>query len=150
MSDNEYNTKECTEILTSVQNAEVNVMTDPYDEVRKSFFNFFITRMKEVKKSDEVLELITSKIKDKVENDEVSFEGLQDLYRMYSSQSRQSSENLLNLFRPTAGVGSVLSETIGKKEENQNEFDRVYESLSSEDLQKLDKVVKLLEEQKDN
>ena len=131
--------------IDKVHFAETSVIQNGYDKVRENFFEFFTNRMSEIASKDALLKKISERMLEKLENDpDPTYENLQDMYRTISADSRMAVENILSLFRATAGVGSVLGETIGKKEEKVDEFDKVYDSMSSEDLQKLDKLLRLI------
>lgn len=139
------NKKENAVEKTLVKVDNIKELPDPYDKVREDFFNFFTDRMKEIAKKDNLLQTISDKIREKLDNDpDPSYDTLQELYKTLSNDNRKATADLLSLFQPTANTGSILSDSIAKREVV-DEFQNVYDKMSSEDLQKLDIIMRYIE-----
>jgi hypothetical protein len=66
------------------------------------------------------------------------------LYKLISTQANLSAESVLSIFKPTPGAPSLLADNLSK-DTKEDHFDKVYESMKPEDLQKVDKLMKLLQ-----
>lgn len=117
---------------------------DEFRDLRMQLFSFFKERMSAITAKEKILQKINDRMLDYVEtNDDLTLEEMQSIYRMYAADSREATDSFLALFKPTPGTPSLLAQNISEKEEKIDRFDEMYNSLSAEDLQKLDKVVKL-------
>lgn len=128
-------------IAAEVQQVE---MVDPFYNLKIEILDFFKGRMKEISMKDKLLKKINDRIFEKLDEEDLTLSELQSLYNMYAYDSRLNTDSILSLFRPTAGAPSVLADSLGKKEEKNDAFEAMYEKMSSEDLQKIGKLVSAL------
>lgn len=129
------------------------VAEDPFFGLKKDLINFFSNRMNEIKAKDAIQKRIIEKFADMLEMDDLSFEQLMAIYRTVSSDSRSSTDSLLAIFRPTPGVESPFAANISRNDEKQDAFEKIYENMTSEDLENIDtllKLMKVVNKQKDN
>jgi len=116
---------------------------DEFRDLRMQLFSFFKQRMGAISAKEKILQRLNERILDYVDaNDNMPLEEMQSIYRMYAADSREATDSFLALFKPTPGTPSLLAQNISEKEEKKDKFDELYESMSADDLQKLDKFVK--------
>lgn len=122
----------------------VPIQDDIFYGLKRDLVNFFSNRMGEIKAKDAIQRKVIEKLSDMLDNDDLEFEQLMNVYRTISSDSRNSTDSLLALFRPTPGVASPFAENVAQKDEKQDAFDQVYENMTSEDLENIDVLLKLM------
>ena len=122
----------------------VPIQDDIFYGLKRDLVNFFSNRMGEIKAKDSIQRRIIEKIGDMLEMDELSFEQLITVYKTVSNDSRYSTDSLLAIFKPVPGVESPFSSATMKQNESRDAFDQVYEQMSSEDLENIDTLLKLL------
>ena len=139
-----------TQLLKNMQdeniNKEVAIVqeSDEFRDLRMQLFSFFKERMGAISAKEKILQKINERMLQYVDNnDEITLEEMQSIYRMYAADSREATDSFLALFKPTPGTPSLLAQNISEKEEKKDKFDELYETMSPEDLQKLDKLVKV-------
>lgn len=139
-----------TQLLNQMENEEINKEVlqtqevDEFKDLRMQLFSFFKDRMHAISSKEKILQRINERMLEYVDtNGELTLEEMQSIYRMYAADSREATDSFLALFKPTPGTPSLLAQNISEKEEKKDKFDELYESMSAEDLQKLDKFVKL-------
>ena len=133
--------------LTRTDSDEVQavpIQDDIFYGLKKDLVNFFSNRMEEIKSKDSIQRRIIEKIGDMLEMDELSFEQLMAVYKTISNDSRYSTDSLLAIFKPVPGVESPFSSATMKQNESRDAFDQVYENMTSEDLENVDLLLKLL------
>ena len=133
--------------LTRIDSEEVQavpIQDDIFYGLKKDLVNFFSNRMEEIKSKDSIQRRIIEKIGDMLEMDELSFEQLMAVYKTISNDSRYSTDSLLAIFKPVPGVESPFSSATMKQNENRDAFDQVYDRMTSEDLENIDTLLKLL------
>lgn len=135
---NELAVKE-TEVVDAVP-----VQEDIFYGLKRDLVNFFSNRMEEIKSKDAIQKRIIEKFSDMLEMDDLSFEQLMAIYKTVSTDSRYSTDSLLALFKPTPGVASPFAENVAQRDEKQDAFDQVYENMTSEDLENIDVLLKLM------
>ena len=123
----------------------VPIQDDIFYGLKKDLVNFFSNRMEEIKSKDSIQRRIIEKIGDMLEMDELSFEQLMAVYKTISNDSRYSTDSLLALFKPVPGVQSVFADSVAQKDKEQDVFDKIYEEMSSEDLENISKIYQLLQ-----
>ena len=117
---------------------------DDFRDLRMQLFSFFKTRMHAISAKEKILQKINQRMMDYIDmNDDITLEEMQSIYRMYAADSREATDSFLALFKPTPGTPSLLAQNISEKEEKKDKFDELYDSMSAEDLQKLDSLLKL-------
>ena len=122
----------------------VPIQDDIFYGLKRDLVNFFSNRMGEIKAKDSIQRRIIEKIGDMLETDELSFEQLMAVYKTVSNDSRYSTDSLLAIFKPVPGTPSVFADSVAQKDKDQDVFDKVYEEMSSEDLENVDVLLKLL------
>lgn len=122
----------------------VPVQEDIFYGLKRDLVNFFSNRMEEIKSKDAIQKRIIEKFSDMLEMDDLSFEQLMAIYKTVSNDSRYSTDSLLAIFKPVPGVESPFSSATMKQNESRDAFDQVYEQMSSEDLENIDTLLKLL------
>ena len=133
--------------LTRTDGEEVQavpIQDDIFYGLKKDLVNFFSNRMEEIKSKDSIQRRIIEKIGDMLEMDELSFEQLMAVYKTISNDSRYSTDSLLAIFKPVPGSPSLLADSIAQKDEKQDAFDQVYENMTSDDLENIDLLLKLM------
>lgn len=123
----------------------VPIQEDIFYGLKKDLVNFFSNRMNEIKSKDTIQRRIIEKIGDMLEMDELSFEQLMAVYKTISSDSRNSTDSLLAIFRPTPGVESPFASNVARQDEKQDVFDQVYQNMTAEDLENVSKIYRLLQ-----
>ena len=122
----------------------VPVQEDIFFGLKRDLVNFFSNRMEEIKSKDSIQRRIIEKIGDMLEMDELSFEQLMAVYKTISNDSRYSTDSLLAIFKPVPGVESPFSSAAMRQNEERDTFDQVYDRMTSEDLENIDTLLKLL------
>lgn len=125
------------------QQVQMVETVDEFRDLRMQLFSFFKRRMEAINSKEKILQSLNDKIMSYIDNnDEMPLEEMQSIYRMYAADSREATDSFLALFKPTPGTPSLLAQNISEKEEKKDKFDELYESLSPDDLQRLDQFVK--------
>jgi len=119
---------------------------DPFYHLKLNLLNFFQDRIRRIISQETLKGQIEEKLSEKVEMDELDFNNLLTLYNSVSKQNNASSESLLSLFRPTPGAPSILAENLGTPEKSKDDWEEIYDSLTPDQLQKIDKIRRLLEQ----
>ena len=119
---------------------------DPFYHLKLNLLNFFQDRIRRIISQETLKGQIEEKLSEKVEMDELDFNDLLTLYNSVSKQNNASSESLLSLFRPTPGAPSILAENLGTPEKSKDDWEEIYDSLTPDQLQKIDKIRRLLEQ----
>ena len=139
-----------TELLKKMEDNNINNQVaviqelDEFRDLRMQLFSFFKDRMSAITAKEKILQKINDRMLEYVEeNDELTLEEMQSIYRMYAADSREATDSFLALFKPTPGTPSLLAQNISEKEEKKDKFDELYDNLSPDELQKLDKLVKV-------
>jgi len=118
---------------------------DPYVDLKKSLLDFFKDRMNRITVQERLKERIEQELETLVDNGDLTFDQLLRLHSQVAKSNNVSTDSFLTIFKPTPGAPSILAENLAKQDERKDEFDEMYESLSSEQLRKLDKLSKLLQ-----
>lgn len=132
------------ELTTPEPMDAVPLQDDYFFGLKKDLVSFFGNRMDEIKGKSKIIDKIVEKLEDMVDSDELEFEQLMTVYRTISNDTRSKTDSLLSIFKPTPGVGSVFAENIARKDEKEDAFDKVYNNMSSEDLENVDKLLKII------
>ena len=132
------NDSETTSKVTRIQTS------DPYVELKMNLLSFFKDRMSKITAQERLKEQVEQALELQLEGGDLSFEQILSLYRLVSTQNNASSDSLLSLFKPTPGAPSILADNLGRQEEDKNMYDEMYEDFSSDQLQALDNLGKIL------
>jgi len=120
--------------------------SDPFFVLRTDILAFFRHIMAETQQKDTLKnELEVSFLEDIRGNneEEITFQQKITLYKLISTQSNIAAEGILSLFKPTPGAPSLLAENISKDKEL-DKFDEIYEGMSSDELQKVQKFMTVM------
>lgn len=141
-----------TELLNKLENhsdiqerVQRVIAVDPFVQLRIDLLEFFRNRIAEIQKHDEFITEIEDALRLELDSDNLDFDQKMRLYKTITSQSIASQEGILSLFRPTPGAPSILAQNLSEKEEKEDKYRDIFDSLSSKDLQKLDRLSRLLE-----
>jgi len=119
--------------------------TDPLEILKLDIFNFFSKRLLCIQEKESLTSLIQRKLKEKIENGELEFRDLKDLYKLCLQQSTFATAQITDLFKPAAGAPSPFTETISKKQEEMDDYEKMFDGMSSKELEKVDKMYRLLQ-----
>jgi len=118
---------------------------DPIVELRNDIFSFFRARMDRIKEQDKFKAKLQLSFEKLLEEGNLNFDQIVQLYRMISNESTSSSESIIGLFKPVPGAPSLLGENLSKKDDPDEQIKQVTTKLTPEKMQALDKLSKLLE-----
>lgn len=121
------------------------LVQDPYVDLKRSLLDFFKDRMSKITAQERLKERIEVELEAIVERGDLEFDQLLRLHSQIAKSNNISTDSFLAIFKPTPGAPSILAENLAKQEERKDEFDEMYDNLSSEQLRKLDKLSKLLQ-----
>lgn len=155
--DNNDVLKTGTMLLKQMDKEDKDVMaingTDPFYVLRTDILLFFRQIMMEVQDKELLKKTLESSFLADVKSEELSFQEKMNLYKLISTQSNIAAEGILSLFKPTPGAPSLLADNISKDKEK-NKFDELYDDMSSDDLQQVQKFMlmmnKALDKTEDN
>ncbi len=123
---------------------------DPFMRLKLNLLEFFSSRLNDISKQEELREKIADSFLNDLDNEDepLTFQQRMQLYKLIASQSSGSADSILSLFKPTPGAPSILAENISKEEKRDDMFDDIYKDMSSEDLQAIDTLMKIMENMK--
>jgi len=127
------------------KNVSKVVYADPYVDLRKSLLVFFKDRMNRIALQDRLKERVEVELEASIDGGELTFEQLLRLHSQVSKSNNMSTDSFLTIFKPTPGAPSILAENLAKQEEKKDEFDEMYDNLSSEQLRKFDKLSRMMQ-----
>lgn len=141
-----------TELLNKLENhsdiqerVQRAIAVDPFVQLRIDLLEFFRNRIAEIQKHDEFITEIEDSLRLELDSDNLDFDQKMRLYKTITSQAIASQEGILSLFRPTPGAPSILAQNLSEKKEKEDKYHDLFDSLSPKDLQKLDRLSRLLE-----
>ncbi len=148
MDDNNDITRFSSTLINKLDEKEKDIKvfseTDPMYTLRKDILSFFQNIMESVSKKESLKEKIESSFLEDLESGELSFQDRASLYKLISTQASLSADSVLSIFKPTPGAPSLLADNLSK-DTKEDHFDKLYDSMKPEDLQKVDKLMKLLD-----
>lgn len=139
-----FSTKLIKSLEKENKDVEVFSETDPMLTLRKDILSFFRSIMASVAKKEQLKEKIESSFLEDLEAEELSIQDRMSLYKLISSQSNIAADSILSIFKPTPGAPSLLADNLSK-DTNEDHFDKMYDSMKPDDLQKMDKLMKVLQ-----
>ena len=139
-----FSTKLIKSLEKENKDVEVFSETDPMLTLRKDILSFFRSIMASVAKKEQLKEKIESSFLEDLESEELSIQDRMSLYRLISTQSNISADSILSIFKPTPGAPSLLADNLSK-DTKEDHFDKMYDSMKPDDLQKMDKLMKVLQ-----
>jgi hypothetical protein len=114
-------------------------MPSPQQELVDEVLSFFKKRTRSIDKNEKIKQLVLDKLEEKIETDEISDpEKLMAVFRMVASDSREGSESIFGLFRPSP-QGSMLENLIRPKEAT-GELEDAFREMSPNQLQQLEEI----------
>jgi secreted Zn-dependent insulinase-like peptidase len=122
---------------------------DPFQKLKVDLLNFFRSRINEISSQEALREEIAETFREDIQGETLDFDQRMRLYKLISSQSGGAIESIMGLFKPTPGAPSILAENLSKKEDKEDIYRDIFDKMSSNDLQKLDKMMKFLEKMSD-
>lgn len=127
-------------------NKEVNTLkrADPMMELRSDILGFFKTHIERINSQEKLRSTLQEEILAQIERGEVSFDQLHSLYNSVSRQETSAAEAIISIFKPTPGSPSSLAEVLGGRESIDDEFEQAYDNMSSEEMQKIDKLYRTM------
>lgn len=128
------------------QRSVQNIMSsDPMDVLRTDLLSFFRTMIAEISRRVTLKEELEETFRQDIQTGEMTFEERMRLHKALSTDFNISLENFLGLFKPTPGAPSLLAQNLSKPEDRDDIYDKVFKDLSSEEMRKLDKLMKALQ-----
>lgn len=122
---------------------------DLLENLRRTVLNFFITRTGSVTGLERIRNRLIQKLEERLDTDQLEFTEMLALFHALSNYIQLSSDSITSLFKPVAGAESVLAKTIST-EDKKSAIEEYFNSLSKEDLEKLDTIDRLLRSTKDD
>ena len=118
---------------------------DPLEILKLNIFNFFSKRLLCIQEKESFTSLIQNKIKEKIELNELEFKDLMALYKLCLQQTTYSTAQITDLFKPAAGAPSPFTETMSRKAEEMDDYEKLFEGMTPKELEKVDKMYRLLQ-----
>lgn len=149
--------QEVTELMHSLSDKGVDTQVnevkvkEALDELRYDIFDFFKKRLNHIEEQERFKMKVQTALEGKISEDSLEFSELLSLYRLIFTESSTSSEQIINLFKPVPGANSPLQAVV-QPEEKVDKFDEIFNSMSKEELERLNAVYRHLsknEEKKD-
>lgn len=137
---------EVTDLISALGNpdvedevARIKQQNQELDLLRSNIFEFFRDRMKRISEQENLKERVQEKLLDLVESDELNFDQLTALLRNLNSSTRDASSSIIDLFKPSPGANSILADSLGKPQKEQDDLEEFFDHLSPEELEKLNR-----------
>lgn len=138
--------KDATDLITALENPSIDDEVErireqnrELDLLRSNIFEFFRDRMRRISSQESLKERVQVKLLDLVDGDELDFDQLTALLRNLNASTRDASSSIIDLFKPSPGTNSILADTLGKPQKEQDDLEEFFDHLSSEELEKLNK-----------
>lgn len=128
---------------TSKRTNQIQV-SDPFVELKLDLLSFFKDRINRISSQEKLKERTETELESFIDQGDLTFEQVLQVYRQVSTQTNNSADSLLSLFKPTPGAPSILADNLAKQEEKKDVYDELYEQFSGDQLQKIDKLNRLL------
>lgn len=146
MSDNNAIMAQSRKLLKEVDKAPrdaIRMHENQFDILRSDIVEFFREVMGEVKKKQNLKELIEDSFVEDIHSGELDFQSRMSLYKLISTQSNVTIDSIISLFKPTPGAPSLLADQISKDKDKSLAED-VYDSMSPDDLQNVQKLMSFM------
>ena len=149
MSNNIHN-EEVNQLIEIIDNPEIEDQVkdlkkiDPLESLKISIFNFFKKRLDYIQDKENFAIKIQKKIEEKLQNDEIELKDLMTLLRLYLQQTSFATEHITGLFKPAPGAPSPFTEQMSQKEKEMDDYERLFNEASPEQLQTLDKFYRMI------
>lgn len=123
---------------------------DPFMDLKLNLLNFFKDRISQITAQERLKQRIEEEIEAFVERGDLTFEQIMSVYNSVSRQNNSSADSLLGLFKPTPGAPSILADNLAKQEEKKDVFENLYDEFSSEQLEKMEVINRVINTIRDN
>lgn len=130
---------EASKKVAAVQNS------DPFAELKVSLLSFFKDQMNRISVQERLQQRIEEELESHLDRGELTFDQLMRMHSQVTKQNNSSVDSFLGIFKPTPGAPSILAANLAEQEKERDVFDEIYDDLNSDQLQKLDRLSKLLE-----
>jgi len=132
---------ELTSQLKKSNDTAIVLKDDPLEDLKQTMVSYFKGRLEVLKKQDEFKEVIQEKIIDKILTDEkVTVSQLTSLLQVVIAEGNLGNESILSLFKPGQGQSGFF-----QMKQSSDSAPNGLEDLNSEQLQKIDKLNRLLD-----
>jgi hypothetical protein len=128
------------------QNQSIKIV-NPIDHLRTTTATFINKRFEKIQKDAELEDIVVEAIKVKITDGTVNFNDLSNFLNQIKLRSTDSVESLLNFFKPTQGERSPLLSDPDR--EGTSPEGQIFKDATSQDLQVLSKLAKMLSSQKE-
>jgi hypothetical protein len=127
-------------------NKEVSALknADPMLELKSDILKFFKSHIERIESQEKLRSTIQEELLAQIERGEVNFDQLHSLFNSVSKQETTAAEAIISIFKPTPGSPSTLADVLGGRDDVQDEYEQAYENMSSEDMQKVDKLYRMM------
>lgn len=119
-------------------------LKDPFNELRIDLLEFFRDRIAKISKQEDLKNKLEEALTLDLDSGELNFDQKMTLYRAVTSQGNHSIDSLLGLFKPTPGAPSILADNLARPDDKEDIFNDIYENLTSEQLQQVAAMTKVL------
>ena len=116
------------------------IEVDSQDNIRDAIYGFYSKRLDVVSGDEEFKSLLEEKLRDKLENNELSIGQMMNLYKYMAATNINSTKALLDVLKPVPNAPNpmLVTEAQGEKENN------MHLSMTSEEAANLDKTMRTL------
>lgn len=115
------------------------------DALRSTLYGFFGSTISKVDQEEALLTELKASFLNDIKSNSLDFAERQSLYQMLTSKQNNQINSILSLFRPTVGVPSFFADNIPKPTTTDDQFQKAFDDSSSQDLQKLAKLLDLIQ-----
>lgn len=115
-------------------------------ELKLNIFKFFSSRLNFIQKKEKFAEEVQTQLRQKMNDDEVNFKDLMQLYKLCIQQNTFATDSITGLFKPAPGAPSPFTESMAKEEMKKDMYEEAFDSLKAEDLRKIDYLHRVLQE----
>lgn len=114
------------------------------ERLRNTLFRFFEDTIQKVNEEQTLMSALRDSFLEDVNNGVLDFAERESLYQLMASKQNNQVNNLLSLFKPVPGTPSMLADDV-LPEKKEDSFQTLFERSSPQDLQKLSKLVDILQ-----
>jgi hypothetical protein len=142
----EYKDQDVDRVLEAVSLAEKEISDidslDMNKKLRFGMFKFFSDQFSLVKKRSVALDKAQEKIEAMIERDELNFDQLIQVVKLFSGDINQAVKDFLEIFKPMPGVPSPFASSYMPRENDPTE--QFLKNLPQKDLEKLDTLYRAI------
>jgi len=119
--------------------------TDPLDDLKQNLVQFFKDRVAGIKRSDQLRESLYQRLLEQLEEGQLEFEQLMQLYRTLGNENNTAAADILNIFKPAPNTPSLFLE-VSKPADKDDEIKKAYKNFESKDLQIIERLLGLVDQ----